>query len=262
VGRDLTADSDHNLWETWRHIGHQAPGGHVEEDDDVVIVETGSSLPTFNPVFVRNVPGASVADAAALVRRAIDRTVPVIITVNPSVPDVERLVAAAISTGLVTRGPLPGMALDALPARTLDKHTPRGLRIERLDPGDAPAWQSYFDVLCAGFEVAHELVAPLADRAIYTGPHIAAFLGRVRGRAVTTSLAFVTDDVAGVYNVATLPRYRRRGFGEAMTWAAVAWAKERGADVAVLQASDMGRPVYERMGFVQVVPYLQMVVPA
>lgn len=37
-----------------------------------------------------------------------------------------------------------------------------------------------------------------------------------------------------------------------MTWAAVAAAAQRGLAAVVLQASPMGLPVYERMGFAQI----------
>jgi predicted acetyltransferase len=66
---------------------------------------------------------------------------------------------------------------------------------------------------------------------------------------------FVDGAVAGVYNVAALPSHRRRGIGEAMTWRSVARGREAGCTVAVLEASEMGRPVYERMGFRVVAPY-------
>ena len=46
--------------------------------------------------------------------------------------------------------------------------------------------------------------------------------------------------------VATLPDARGHGYGEAVTWAATLAAPEV---PAVLIASDLGRPVYERMGY-------------
>jgi N-acetylglutamate synthase len=252
VGRDLAADSDINLWAMWRHFGRRA--GNVEEDDDIVIVTTGSPLATFNPAFVRRVP----PDAKSLVRRAIDREDPVVITVNPAVEGVDRLVAAALSTGLVANGRLPGMVLTDLQERGT---APPGLDV-RLGADDAATWERYFDVLCASFDVPPEAVARLLDPSIYRIATIAAIVGAVDGQIVTTSMAFLTGDVVGVYNVATLPDWRGKGFGRAMTWAAVVWGRERGARVAVLQASEMGYPVYERMGFREVVPYVQLVAPA
>lgn len=252
VGRDLAADSDRNFWATWSHVGLHS--GTIEEDDDIVIVATGSPLATFNPAFVRRVP----PDAESLVRRAIDREHPVVITVNPAVDGVDRLIAAALATGLVTNGRLPGMALTDLDARTT---VPDGLEVQR-GPDGHTTWAEYFSVLCAAFDVPAEAVAPILDPAIYRSDNVATFVGLVDGRIVTTSMGFLTGDVVGVYNVATLPEWRRKGFGEVMTSAAVEWGRELGARVAVLQSSEMGYPVYERMGFREVVPYVQLVAPA
>jgi GNAT superfamily N-acetyltransferase len=46
-----------------------------------------------------------------------------------------------------------------------------------------------------------------------------------------------------------VPGARRRGLGGALTEHAAAWLHERGAASVFLYATDMGRPVYERLGF-------------
>ena len=46
------------------------------------------------------------------------------------------------------------------------------------------------------------------------------------------------------------PESRRHGLGRALTEAAVARLRERGASTVLLFATDMGRPLYERLGFV------------
>jgi predicted N-acetyltransferase YhbS len=45
------------------------------------------------------------------------------------------------------------------------------------------------------------------------------------------------------------PEARRHGLGRALTEAAVARLRERGAATVLLFATDMGRPLYERLGF-------------
>lgn len=73
------------------------------------------------------------------------------------------------------------------------------------------------------------------------------WVGYVQGRAVSTAASHTAAHVNNVEFVATLPEHRRRGYGAAVTWAATT------ADPslpAVLLASDPGRPVYERLGYV------------
>jgi GNAT superfamily N-acetyltransferase len=67
---------------------------------------------------------------------------------------------------------------------------------------------------------------------------------------------FPTGNTIGVYNVATVPPARRRGYGEQITRRITDDAVLAGCDVATLQASDMGKPIYERLGYRTVVEYM------
>jgi GNAT superfamily N-acetyltransferase len=53
-----------------------------------------------------------------------------------------------------------------------------------------------------------------------------------------------------VLNVFTEPAWRRQGVAELLMRAVLAWARERQLDRLVLHASDEGRRLYERLGFV------------
>ena len=89
------------------------------------------------------------------------------------------------------------------------------------------------------------------------GRQVRLIAGYSGGRPVAGAVLVLTDDIAGVYWVATDPRHRRRGYGEAVTWAALAAGRALGARGGFLQASPVGRPVYERMGFRTVLHYEQ-----
>ena len=50
--------------------------------------------------------------------------------------------------------------------------------------------------------------------------------------------------------VAVVPEARRAGLGQALTEAAVTWLRDSGAATIHLHATEMGRPIYQRLGFV------------
>ena len=81
-------------------------------------------------------------------------------------------------------------------------------------------------------------------------PDVALFVGYVDGAPVATSRVSCLGEVGDLMGVVTEDAYRRRGIGTAMTWAAIEAARQRGCATITLSATEMGRPIYQRMGFV------------
>ena len=75
------------------------------------------------------------------------------------------------------------------------------------------------------------------------------WLARVDGAPVAVAMGYVGEAAVLVEYVATLSAARGRGAGAAVTWAATLAAPDF---PAVLIASDDGRPVYERMGYLAI----------
>ena len=106
-------------------------------------------------------------------------------------------------------------------------------------------------------------VARTLDEAGF-GPHVARLLGYPRdspageiivaatgrGRLVGGACTASFGATGWIGALGVLPRARRRGIGELLTRACVEWLEERGARTSLLYATEMGRPVYERCGFV------------
>ena len=86
----------------------------------------------------------------------------------------------------------------------------------------------------------------LAAEVTFLGGPFRFWAGYVENDLVSVAAALVCDDQVDVAFVATQPHARRRGYGEALTWAATLAEPSL---PAVLEASDDGRPVYERMGY-------------
>jgi hypothetical protein len=82
--------------------------------------------------------------------------------------------------------------------------------------------------------------------AILEDPAMALFIGRVEGKAVGASMGYRTDDAVGVFGVTTVASARRRGYGAALTRAAM--LTETGLP-AILAPSEQGEGVYRRLGF-------------
>lgn len=77
------------------------------------------------------------------------------------------------------------------------------------------------------------------------------FVGYVDGAPVATASVLTCGDVVGVYDVGSLESMRGRGFGSAITRAALKHARDRGAKEAALQSSDMAVSVYRGLGFTE-----------
>lgn len=75
------------------------------------------------------------------------------------------------------------------------------------------------------------------------------YAGRLGGEVVATASLSLAAGVAGIFNVVTLPEARRRGFGTALTLAALRDARRRGYRICILQSSTMALGIYRRLSF-------------
>ncbi len=59
----------------------------------------------------------------------------------------------------------------------------------------------------------------------------------------------LTGETGHIFNVATDPAYRRRGYSRACMTALLTWYAERGVTKVELNASPYGEPLYQQLGF-------------
>ena len=139
---------------------------------------------------------------------------------------------------------LPGMLAEAVlpPVKALPY-----LEVRRVEPGATR------DAFCAiGSACFHVPISWFTE--VFDGESVwerfAGYVGYVHGEPVSTTAIIHSSGVLGVYNVATMPGYQRRGYGESLMRMALSDAQRRhGTGRVILQSTPVGLRLYERMGF-------------
>jgi len=130
-------------------------------------------------------------------------------------------------------------------------HPATDLHIERVST--LAQHEDWFTASIGGFESTAEDGKNYGD--VYAAHGFAAdalfqhYVGYLNSQPVTSSTLLLSQDIAGIYDVSSIPEARGQGFGEAITRVALEDAQQRGYKYAVLQASDEGFPLYIKMGF-------------
>jgi ribosomal protein S18 acetylase RimI-like enzyme len=215
-----------------------------------VVVCPAIPVPGFNGVWIDGPDSSTAFDD---LRRAVEEVdaagVPCWLEVLAGVaPSFE---AAAERLGFRPEESISGMVLrrdELIPGPPVDVDVARA--------EEPAALSEAASVAAMGFEVPVELFGPLYTRRVSASPNVDVFVARIAGEAVSTAVAWRGDGGVGIYSVATPPGYRRRGFGRAVTEHAVRAGFAAGADLAWLQASSLGEPVYRAMGFRRIGTYL------
>ena len=110
-------------------------------------------------------------------------------------------------------------------------------------------------VLCESFGMSHpELHGPFYSKIwsrVEVGPStpVRMFVALKNDRVIGGCHASLACGVACLFNVTTLKSERGQGVGKALSIAAMNSARQLNYRYMVLQSSDMGSPVYKRLGF-------------
>ncbi|HML05216.1 MAG TPA: GNAT family N-acetyltransferase [Methanobacterium sp.] len=75
------------------------------------------------------------------------------------------------------------------------------------------------------------------------------YLGFFSGKPVSTSILFKGKEATGIFYVGTIPEFRKKGIAQAMVNHLLNEAISGDYNISVLQASEMGYPLYKKIGF-------------
>jgi ribosomal protein S18 acetylase RimI-like enzyme len=250
--QEIIATAQRGLAEVLKEITRRC-GGIAREEDGLVMVAANHPC----PVFVNSALRIGPVDANDTLRRIkaffAERGHHCETWVREGADaDLEQV---AIAAGMRVAIELSGMVLHQCP----DLPEPQtGVEIRRVE--NAQGVRDFADI--AGDVFADE-VSGLKDLVHHmfseprslVAPDTAAFVVWDRGEPASTALTMVKEGVAQVCWVATRPEARGRGLGGLATVAATRAGFALGARFASLEASAMGAPVYQRLGFREVLRY-------
>lgn len=220
------------------------PGGRFLCQDGVYAMVTGIPAPSFNGVW-SGLPGPAVTVVAALLDEVCRAGVPYSLKLPPGCDEAYTRLAAArgmqpvADTTLMALDAAGGGAAAAIPS-------PAGLAIQRLAP--ELAWR-HAVVAAAGFGTARDIFLRAITPDLLRLASVRCYVGEAAGQPVTTSLSVTLGSCTAIFDVATVPGFRGRGYGTAVTARAVADGLVAGSASCWLEASAAGLSAYRRVGF-------------
>jgi hypothetical protein len=229
----------------------------VRRDGGAVSILSDIPFDWFNQVLIER-PDATRAGLLAVTEAGLGRGSGFVVRLRDDADD--RFIPTVTRTGLVAAGEAtttPGMV-----AFPIDRHVIADAIAPSRLPGfeirqvmDATGIDDHRKVVTEGFGSPPAVAFGTTCSGLLDHPDCTMYVGYAGGAPVTSGLGWRTGRTIGVYAIATIPAARQNGYGAAMTARVVTDGLGAGCDVAVLQASERGRPIYERLGFRVAVRY-------
>lgn len=241
-----------NLFSYFTNFG-RTPLGEIHESSNILYFSTDIASFFHNGVFRARLLGSEVEKAIAeVIEYFAAKQVPFCWwTSNSTQP--ANLGKYLKAQGLQDLGNFPGMAMDL--SNLTSRNCPKDLEIIRVE--DRTSLESWLKIAAIAFNIPIELVQellPLESSLGFGSDRYIRYLALWQKTPVAISALYLDAGVAGIYFVATLPEARGQGIGTHVTQTALEAAQELGYRVATLQASAMGKNIYQRLGFQECCP--------
>jgi GNAT superfamily N-acetyltransferase len=230
----------------WERMVAVLDGARLERRSDLIVALCPTlPVPQFNgPWVVRDSKAAAGALVSAIAEVELAGVRPWVQTRSGH----RRTQHAAVELGLTHVERIPGMAM--LPGDLVEAHA--DIEIGLVGDDDV---EEVNTVLVRSFGGPRDVFDQLG-RAARRVEEMSWYLARSGGAIVSTGLGFTVAGVTGVFDVATPPELRGRGYGAAVTSQIVRDGFDRGSQLAFLQSSELGHGVYRRLGFREVEEYV------
>lgn len=239
-----------NLAETMVHFGRTEPRAIVRDAGGVKIIDVGFELRVFNTAVLYQ-PAADEATFRSRLRAAYEHfrqrgsSWSIWICHGLLPPGLVRNVPRIVREFHLSRNSAtPGMIASAIAPRP----PVSGLEIRRIE--DAPSRASFCKILARMFQGPSDQLARMYRREALWGDTFRGYLGSIGGQDVCAGFAVAAAGSLGIYALATLPEFARRGCASALIRHAAEESRALDGELPyVLQAAEPGLRLYERLGF-------------
>ncbi len=238
----------------FRSLSLAADGGSSEDVGGALCWYSTSYVPVFN--------GAAILDGSLFTRSTINlieryfrhRGRPYsIMTLEALVPRASEMLAPF---NYVEYDSMPAMWLEGMPA-----NNPPPSREVWIRQVDSPVPLSVFRrILSTVFHLSMQEVNLVLGERTLTIEHVRHYLAWVGNTPVGTASLVLSDGMAGVWNVGTMPEYRHRGVAATLMHHILSEARAMGYKSSMLLASNEGQPLYERLGY-ETLSHIRVFVP-
>jgi hypothetical protein len=246
--------SDLNLAEFTREMARWNSSSEIIEQDDIIIIKGADRSPITNVsmcLYREAVPkGEETLDRIASYYRPLNSSYSVHVRKHVD----GNLDAACRAANLVLVADSPGMMVqDSIPEKPL----PEGITIKPVT--DALTANDFVSVVVDSYQ-SLGMPVEVATNIFRTPwrclkPYNYLVVGYKGNVPSSCAMVMMSQSIAGVYWVGTIQGARGQGLAEACTRTVTNEALRRGAGCVVLQASQMGEPLYLRMGFKTITSY-------
>jgi ribosomal protein S18 acetylase RimI-like enzyme len=96
----------------------------------------------------------------------------------------------------------------------------------------------------------NKIISEQVLNGMFQHPDVTLMVGYFNNQPVSAGMVFVREGVAGLYFIATLSEYQRRGLGAVLVSRLIQDSFSKGANEIILQSSVAGKKLYLKLGFI------------
>lgn len=243
----LTVAMERNIRSKLQYIPSKVNSMNVKKFGDTLVVDSGMPSDTFNIAYGGSI---DIKIANDIRTHFANKKLPMAWWVGPEAQAKYDVKSVMKKSGFVHDEYDVGMICDLGTLELPVFETPKGFTIvqcsEQYHYTDfGIVLSSIFDPVDQHVQHFYQMLATIQNA---SRRDLILFVGYDNGEPVSTAVVFMTD-VAGIFDISTMPNKQKRGYGSAMFYTALKYAKATDCQHAVLQASPDGLNIYKRFGF-------------